>query len=111
MEDRAAFNMTTSGPSPMTPKDYSASQVNQPNVPGSGTGWQAERGLGPQPGIDLIDRMVENATARERAQAHQPDLMQALMTMSQQQTQIIAALAALVSRMEDAPKKAPKDKP
>jgi hypothetical protein len=28
------------------------------NVPGMGTGWQSERQLGPQPGIDLIDAIA-----------------------------------------------------
>ena len=31
-----------------------------------GTGWVEPRPLTKQPGIDLIDQMVENATARER---------------------------------------------
>jgi hypothetical protein len=109
MEDARAFNMTTSGPSPMTPRGETAA----PAPPANTSGWQAEHGLGPQPGINLIDRMCINADQRERAQAQRPDLMQVMMMMTQQQNQIIAALAALVARMEDqTPKKvsAPKDK-
>jgi hypothetical protein len=94
-QDRAAFNMTTSGPSPMSPR----------------SDWQAERGLGPQPGINLIDRMCINADQRERAQAQQPDLTQAVLTMMQMQSQTLAVLTALLSRMEDQkPKKAPASK-
>jgi hypothetical protein len=108
MEDARAFNMTTSGPSSMSPRGETAA----PAPPANTTGWQAQHGLGPQPGIDLIDRMVENATARERAQAQQPDVMQWMVTMQQQQAQIIAASAALVARIEKPKKKAPalKDK-
>jgi hypothetical protein len=108
MEDARAFAMTTAGPSSMSPRVETAA----PAPPANTTGWQVQHGLGPQPGIDLIDRMVENATARERAQAQQPDVMQALMMMQQQQNQIIAALAALVARMEDQkkPEKAPAPK-
>jgi hypothetical protein len=41
-----------------TPSDRAA--------PKRGTGWVEARPLGKQPGIDLIDQMVENQTARER---------------------------------------------
>jgi len=107
MADRAAFSMTTSGPSPMTPRGETAA----PHPPANTSGWQAERRLGPQPGIDLIDRMCINADQRERQQAQQPDVMQFMMTMQRQQTQILAALAALVARTEDQkPKKASESK-
>jgi hypothetical protein len=103
MADRAAYNIATSGPTSAIPKDHRQSAPVAPvNTSGN------VRPLGPQPGIDLIDRMCINADQRERAQGQQPNLMQAVMTMMQMQTQTLAALAALVSRMEDQkPKKAP----
>jgi hypothetical protein len=97
MEDARAFNMATSGPSPMTPRGETAA----PAPPANTGGWQAERGLGPQPGINLIDAMCINADQRERAQAQQPDFTAMLMTMQQTQTQMMQVLAALVLRLED----------
>jgi hypothetical protein len=48
--------------SPSTiPSSQQSRNVRGGNVPGSGTGWAAERPLGPQPGIDLIDRGVNAA--------------------------------------------------
>jgi hypothetical protein len=116
MADRAAYAIATGGPCGKIPADYSRQATSRPNPPASATpGWQAEIPLQPQPGIDLIDRMVENATARERAQAQQPDMMTQMMaactTMMQMQSQTIQALAAFVSCMEDQkPKKAPAPK-
>jgi hypothetical protein len=43
-------------------------------APERGTGWVDARPLGKQPGIDLIDQMVENQTAKERIQAAQEQL-------------------------------------
>ena len=70
-----------------------------------------ERPLRPPAGIDWVDKICLAADARERAQAQAPDTMMQMMTvcatMMQMQTQTLAALAALVSRMEDRkPKKA-----
>jgi hypothetical protein len=63
--------------------------------------WQTGRPLRPPDGVHLVDQICIAADQRERAQAQQPDVMQFMMTMQRQQTQILAALAALVSRMED----------
>ena len=65
----------------------------------------------PTPGIDLIDRMVTAADQRERQQAMQPDSMQTMMNMLTMQSQQIAALAALILRSEDKPKRKRKSKP
>jgi hypothetical protein len=105
--ERAAFNATANGPRPMSPPQDS--KVSPPNPPGSGTGWQAERGLQPQPGIDLIDRICINADQRERAQAQQPDLMQVLLQQQEQQTKILALLAQILTNKEAA--KASPDQP
>jgi hypothetical protein len=43
------------------PRSEQPSNVRSSNVAGSGTGWAHERPLGPQPGIDLIDRGVNAA--------------------------------------------------
>ena len=102
--ERAAFNATTNGPRSMTPRDTTA-PAPAPAPPS--TGWQAERGLGPQPGIDLIDRIVIAADQRERQQAQRPDFMETAMMMLQIQSQQIAALAALVLR-EDKSKSRPR---
>jgi hypothetical protein len=64
------------------------------------SGWQAERELGPQPGIDLIDRMVTAADKHNNRTPCRPWLQ--MLTVQSQQ---IAALAALVLR-NDKPKKA-----
>ena len=81
MADRA-FNFSTGGPRSQLPKDPT---IETPPRPGG----QAERPLGPQPGIDLIDQMCVNADRRERQQAMQPDLLQAATTMLQVQSQQI----------------------
>jgi hypothetical protein len=96
--ERAAFNATTNGPAPMTPRPTAPAAP-----PANTSGWQPERGLGPQPGIDLIDRMCVAADRRERQQAQQPDLTQmaqALMMMQTTQTQMMQVLAALALRLE-----------
>ena len=110
--DAAAYRSNIWGPSSMTPKDF-GQPVSAPNPPSSGSGWQVQRELGPQPGIDLIDRMVENATARERAQAQQPADLERMMTvmagMLQMQSQTLQALAAVILRDDQSrPKPKPK---
>ena len=109
MDDLRAYSFATGGPCGAIPRNPAVETAAPP--PQNTSGWQAERPLQPQPGIDLIDRMCINADQRERAQAQRPDFMQAAMMMMQMQTQTLAALAALVSRMEDQkPKKAPAPK-
>jgi hypothetical protein len=111
MEDARAFNMTTSGPSPMTPRGETAASAPPANT----TGWQAERGLGPQPGIDLIDRMVIAADRRERQQAQRPDserMMEIMVKMMEMQSQTLEAVAAAILRDDKGkPKPKPKSKP
>jgi hypothetical protein len=103
MADRAAYAIATGGPCGMIPADYSRQATsNRPNPPASATpGWQAEIPLQPQPGIDLIDRMVENATARERAQAQQPDMWQVAAMMMQSMVQQNQILLQIVSKLQD----------
>ena len=112
MQDRAAFVFSSGGPCSAIPRD--PGKVTQAEPATNSSGWQRPVELGPQPGIDLIDRMCINADQRERAQAMRPDFMETAMMMLQIQSQQIAALAALVLRLEDQekPKKgpAPKDK-
>ena len=57
--------------------------------------------MNPPPGVDWVDKICLAADARERQQAQQPDLMQAVTMMMQMQTQTLTALAALVLRMDD----------
>jgi hypothetical protein len=52
-------NRAPNNPGSMIPQQ--PSNARSTNVPGSGTGWAAERPLGPQPGINLIDRGVNAA--------------------------------------------------
>src|SRR6516162_7105445 len=114
MADRAAYAIATGGPCGKIPADYSRQATSRPNPPASATpGWQAEIPLQPQPGIDLIDRMVENATARERAQAQQPADLERMMTvmagMLHMQSQTLQALAAVILRDDQSrPKPKPK---
>ena len=86
--ERAAANFSTGGPTGMIPRDTTA-PASAPAPPSSG--WQNERPLGTQPGID-------------------PDFMESAMMVLQIQSQQIAALAALVMR-NDNPKAKPKPKP
>jgi hypothetical protein len=44
------------------------SEVRSANVPGSGTGWQAERPLGPQPGIYHVDAQAIADAERQRGE-------------------------------------------
>jgi hypothetical protein len=108
--DLKAYGFATGGPCSAIPRNPAVETAAPP--PQNTSGWQAERPLQPQPGIDLIDRMVENATARERAQAQRPDMMTQMMaactTMMQMQSQTIQALAALVLLEDDKPKAKPK---
>jgi hypothetical protein len=113
MADLKAYGFATGGPCGAIPRNPAVETAAPP--PQNTNGWQAEHPLQPQPGIDLIDRMCINADQRERQQAAAPDTMMQMMTacatMMQMQTQTLAALAALVSRMEDQkPKKAPAPK-
>jgi hypothetical protein len=57
--------------SPLTPSSM-ATTPGEHSAPHRGSGWVEARPLGKQPGIDLIDQMVENQTALERIQtAHE----------------------------------------
>jgi hypothetical protein len=47
-------------------------------APAKGTGWVDAKPLGKQPGIDLIDQMVERQTAKERLQAAQEQMRAAI---------------------------------
>jgi hypothetical protein len=99
MEDRAAFNIATSGPTSAIPKDH---RQSAPAAPVSTSG--NVRPLSPPPGIALIDRLVAQTEAQERAKAQQPDFTQMMMVMTKQmemQSQMLTALVALVARMED----------
>ena len=51
-------------PSPLTPSSMAATRE-----PERGSGWAKERPLRAPEGVDLIDRMVETQTAKERLQA------------------------------------------
>ena len=108
MEDRAAFNIATSGPTSAIPKDH---RQSSPAAPVSTSG--NIRPLGPPPGSELIDKICIAADQRERQQAAQPDMMAQMMAVmlkqSEMQSQMLTALVALVARMEDKPKpEAPK---
>jgi hypothetical protein len=78
------------------------------------SGWQNERPLGTQPGIDLIDRMCINADRRERQQTQQPAdserMMEIMVTMMQMQSQTLHAVAAAILR-DDKGKPKLKSKP
>jgi len=111
--DLGAYSMAAGGPQPMSPRSRPSDQVSTP--PPNTTGWQAERPLGPQPGINVIDAMCISADQRERAQAQAPDMMmqmaQALMMMQQMQTSTLAILAQIVANQESAPAKPGAKKP
>jgi hypothetical protein len=108
--DLKAYGFATGGPCGAIPRDPGVETAAPP--PQNTSGWQAERPLQPQPGIDLIDRMCINADQRERQQAAAPDTMTQMMaactTMMQMQSQTIQALTALVLGEDDKPKAKPK---
>src|SRR6516165_5277434 len=91
--ERAAANFSTGGPTGMIPRTTTA-PASAP--PANTSGWQNERPLGTQPGIDLIDRMCINADQRERQQAQQPAdserMMEIMVTMMQMQSQTLHAV-------------------
>jgi hypothetical protein len=66
--------------------------------------WQTEHPLQPPPGIALVDAICISADQRERQQAQAPDMMQQMMAVMtkqmEMQSQILAALAAVVARMD-----------
>jgi hypothetical protein len=114
--DLRAFNLATSGPSSMVPPSDPASSQPARSAPNT-SGWQAQRELGPQRDIELIDRMCVNADQREREQATAPDVMAqiaaACTAMVNLQSQTIQALALLLNN-NDAEKDAtaaPRKKP
>ena len=99
MADREAYNIAASGPTSAIPKDH---RQSAPAAPVSTSG--NVRPLSPPPGIALIDRLVAQTEAQERAKAQQPDFTQMMMVMTKQmemQSQMLTALVALVARMED----------
>ena len=101
--ERAAANFSTGGPTGMIPRTTTA-PASAP--PANTSGWQNERPLGTQPGIDLIDRMCIAADRRERQQAMRPDsdrMMETMMQMMQLQSQTLQAVAAAILR-NDKPK-------
>jgi hypothetical protein len=102
MQDRAAFNIATSGPTSAIPKDH---RQSSPAAPVSTSG--NIRPLGPPPGSELIDKICIAADQRERQQAAQPDMMAQMMAVmlkqSEMQSQMLAALVALLARMEGKP--------
>jgi hypothetical protein len=99
MADLKAYGFATGGPCGAIPRNPAVETAAPP--PQTTSGWQAERPLQPQPGIDLIDRMVENATARERAQAQQPDMWQVAAIMMQSMVQQNQILLQIVSKLQD----------
>jgi len=97
LTEARAHNFAVTGPSPAIPRTRPADQVSETRPAPNASGWQAERPLQPQPGIDLIDRMCVTADQRERQQAQAPDTMTQMVAactaMLQMQTQTIALLA------------------
>ena len=83
-------------------------QASPPNPPGSGTGWQSQRELGPQPGIDLIDRMVVNAEAQERQQRAPRDsmIMEIVVHVLKLQSDDIKSLTQRINALEQQQAKA-----
>jgi hypothetical protein len=101
-EARAAF-AATSSPSSAIPKNHGQSAPAAPvNTSGNVTP------LGPVPGINLVDQICLAADQRERQQAAQAtDFTQMMAVMIKQmetQSQILAALAALVLQPKRKPK-------
>jgi hypothetical protein len=68
---------------------------------------QVGRPLRPPDGIAWVDKIAIAFDQRERQQAQQPDLMQALMAMQGQQTKILALLTQILQAK--AGKEGPKD--
>jgi hypothetical protein len=102
MAEREGQRFVASGPAPMIPPKDSNRQASPPNPPGSGTGWQSQRELGPQPGIDLIDRMVVNAEAQERQQRAPRDsmILEIVVHLLASQTNDIKSLVQRVDKLE-----------
>jgi hypothetical protein len=98
MQDRAAYNIATSGPTNAIPRDPAKTSAS---VRG---GQQAAIPIQPPPGVELIDKICIAADQRERAQAAQgTDFTQLMTVMTKQmemQSQMLTALAAVVLRME-----------
>ena len=106
MEDRAAFNIATSGPTSAIPKNYGQPASAAP-VSTSGN----IRPLQPPPGTDWVDKICIAADQRERAQAQQPDAMQLMLQSSMQMQQLMAKLIdVLVDRLNAAEAPEPKVK-
>jgi hypothetical protein len=57
-----------SGRPGMIPATPSADGSGPANVPGSGTGWQEPRPLGPPPGVALADKLMDEQDRRDRAE-------------------------------------------
>jgi hypothetical protein len=62
-----------------------ASTPSVPSAPHRGSGWVEPRPLGKQPGIDLIDQMVEADTMKQRLQARDESVRAALSEMEYQE--------------------------
>jgi hypothetical protein len=60
------------GPTGMAPTSSQVGAVHtSPGIAGSGTGWVSPRTLGPQPGIDHIDRLMDEQDRRDKAELKQ----------------------------------------
>jgi hypothetical protein len=69
---------------PAQPSSIAAPPTER-SAPHRGSGWVDAKPLGKQPGIDLIDQMVENDTLKQRLQARDERVRAALSEMEYQE--------------------------
>jgi hypothetical protein len=74
------------------------------NVPGSGTGWQAPTQLGPPPGVNILDRIMDHEDAKDRAELIEREARFKAIEEMAEQTEAVKkrteALAKLAEQMK-----------
>jgi hypothetical protein len=65
------------------------SNVRGSNVSGSGTGWARETPLGPPPGVNYADRLMDAQDAKDRAERIQQHAQMETMRRFAEQTEIL----------------------
>jgi hypothetical protein len=68
LRDIVHDNRAPTGRPGMIPSSQQPTGVRGTNVAGSGTGWARETPLGPPPGVNYADRLMDHQDAKDRAE-------------------------------------------
>jgi hypothetical protein len=102
LRDIVHDNRAPTGRPGMIPNSQQASSSGggAANVPGSGTGWARETPLGPPPGVNYADRLMDAQDQKDRAELLEREARLHAMQEMAEQTEKLRQLA---KRMEQKP--------